>query len=67
MSLAAYICSRGWPSWSSMGGKALDFVRVLCTGECQCQEAGVGGLGSGGGREEGMGEFRGETVKRDNI
>jgi hypothetical protein len=30
------ICSRGWPSWSSMGGKALGPVKVLCSsvGEC---------------------------------
>jgi hypothetical protein len=23
------ICSRGWPSWSSMGGEALGSVKVL--------------------------------------
>ena len=36
-----------------MGGEALDLVKIICpnTGECQGQEAGVGGLGSraGGG------------------
>ena len=41
-------CSRGWPSWPSMGGEALGFVKIICpsTGECQGQEMGVGGLGS---------------------
>ena len=45
------ICSRGWSSWSSVGGEALGPVKVLCpsTGECQGQEVGVGGLGSRGG------------------
>jgi hypothetical protein len=40
------ICSRGWPSQSSMGGEALGPVKVLCpsVGECQGQEEGVGGL-----------------------
>jgi hypothetical protein len=30
-----------------MGGKALDLAKIICpnTGECQGQEAGVGGLG----------------------
>jgi hypothetical protein len=36
-----------------MGGEALGLAKILCpsTGECQNQEAGVGGLGSrvGGG------------------
>jgi hypothetical protein len=36
-----------------MGGEALGFAKITCpsTGECQGQEAGVGGLGSrvGGG------------------
>ena len=36
-----------------MGGEALGLVKIICpsTGECQGQEAGVGGLGSraGGG------------------
>ena len=37
-----------------MGGEALGLVKVLCpsTGECQGQEAGVGGSGS---REKGKG------------
>jgi hypothetical protein len=40
------ICSRGWSSRTSMGGQALGPVKVLCPriGECQGQEAGVGGL-----------------------
>jgi hypothetical protein len=44
------ICSRGWSSGSSMGGEALGPVKVLCpsVGECQDQEAGVGGLISRG-------------------
>jgi hypothetical protein len=48
------ICSRGWPSWTSMGEEDLDPVKILCPsiGECQGQEAGVGGLGSRG-RERG--------------
>jgi hypothetical protein len=31
-----------------MGGEALGLVKIVCpsTGECQGQEAGVGGLGS---------------------
>ena len=34
------ICSRGWPSQSSMGEEALDPVKVLCPsiGDCQGQE-----------------------------
>jgi hypothetical protein len=37
---SSYICSRGWPSRSSMGGDALGPVKVLCPsmGECQDQE-----------------------------
>ena len=62
------ICSRGWPSQSSMVGEALGPVKVLCPsiGDCQRQERGVGGLGSSGtGR--GKGVFRGEIRKGDNI
>jgi hypothetical protein len=53
------ICSRGWPSRSSMGGEALCPVKALCAGigECQDQEAGVGGLVSRG-RGERIGDFR---------
>jgi hypothetical protein len=52
------ICSRGWPSWSSMGGEALGPVKVLCTnlGECQGLEEGVSGL-VGRGMGEGIGDF----------
>jgi hypothetical protein len=50
------ICSRGWPSRPSMVGEALGLEKIICpnTGECQGQEAGVGGLGSmvGGGYRE---------------
>jgi hypothetical protein len=51
------ICSRGWPCWSSMGEEALSPVKVLCLsiGECQAQEARVGGLGS---RGVGIGDFQ---------
>jgi hypothetical protein len=40
------ICSRGWPSQSSMGGEALGAVKAQCpsVGECQGREAGMGGL-----------------------
>ena len=33
---SSYICSRGWPSWSSMGEEALGPVKDLCPsiGEC---------------------------------
>jgi hypothetical protein len=55
---SSFICSRGWPSQSSMGGEALGPVKALgpSIGECQGQEAGEGGLGSRG-RVKGMGEF----------
>jgi hypothetical protein len=45
------ICSRGWPSWPSMGGEALGLGKIIypSTGKCQGKEAGVGGLGSGAG------------------
>jgi hypothetical protein len=38
----------------SMGGEALGLVKILCPsiGECQGQEAGVGGLGNRGKGEE---------------
>ena len=42
-----------------MGGKALGSVKVLfpSTGECQSQEAGMGGFGSRG-RGERIGDFQ---------
>ena len=44
-------CNRGWPSQQSMGGETLGLGKIICpsTGECQVQEAGVGGLGSRAG------------------
>ena len=53
--VSSCICSRRWPRWPSMGGEALGLVKIICssTGECQVQEAGVGGLGSR------VGEYRG--------
>jgi hypothetical protein len=51
-----------------MGVEALNPVKVLCPsiGECQGQEAGVGGLGSRGRGDE-IGVFGGATRKGDNI
>jgi hypothetical protein len=51
-----------------MGGEVLDPVKVLCPsiGECQGQEAEVGGLVSRG-RAKGEVIFREEIRKRDNI
>jgi hypothetical protein len=53
------ICSRGWPSRSSMGGEAIGPVKVLCPsiGDFQDQEAGIGGLGSRG-MGKGIGDFQ---------
>jgi hypothetical protein len=57
--LSNFICSRGWLSRPSMGGEALGLAKVICpcTGECQGQVVGVGGLGSRAGGE-GIGDFR---------
>jgi hypothetical protein len=67
---ASSICSRGWPSWSSMGGEVLGLVKALCpsVGDSQEQEAGVGGLVSRGRglAIKGFG-FWWETRKSDNI
>jgi hypothetical protein len=62
------VCSRGWPSQLSMGGEDLGLIKVLCpsVGVCQGQKTGVGGLVSRG-RGKGIGGFRGETRKGDNI
>jgi hypothetical protein len=56
--VSSCICSRGWPSRPSMEGEALGLAKIICpsTGECQGQEAGVGGLGSRAG--EGIGDFQ---------
>jgi hypothetical protein len=44
------ICSRGWPCWTSMGGKVLGPENARCpsVGECQDREAEVGGFGGWG-------------------
>jgi hypothetical protein len=65
-----FICSRGWPSRSSMGGEALGPVKARCptVGECQDQEVEVGGLVSRGQRERVRGGgFRRETRKGDST
>ena len=48
------ICSRGLPSWSSMGGEALGPVKALCpsVGKCQGQEVEVEEQGEGRGDRE---------------
>ena len=59
-----YICSRGWPCLTSMGGEAFGHVDIWCpsVGGCWSGEVGVGGWGSTlikakwrGEREDGMG------------
>jgi hypothetical protein len=42
-----------------VGGETLGLVKIICTGECQGQEAGVGGLGSRAG-----GGYRGFSEKK---
>ena len=37
-----HICSRGWPSWTSMGGKHLGPVKAGCSSVWECQEGEVG-------------------------
>jgi hypothetical protein len=53
-----FLASRGWPCQSSMGGETLGPVKARCpgVGECQGQEARVGGLGSRGRRDRGFSE-----------
>jgi len=55
------ICSKGWSSQSSTGGEALGPMKVICPsiGDCQGQEAGVGGLVSRGKGERIGGFWRG--------
>jgi hypothetical protein len=67
MAPATYVAEDG-PCLSSMRGEALGPVKALCpsVGECQVQEAGLGGLGSRGSRE-GIGGFGEETRKGDNT
>jgi hypothetical protein len=48
-----------------VGGQALGFAKIICprTGECQGQEAGLGGLGSRtGGRHRGLSDRKIEKV-----
>jgi hypothetical protein len=61
---SSYICSRGWPGCSLMGGEALGPVMFPCSsiGECQGQEARVGGLVNRERRER-MGDFQGKLRK----
>jgi hypothetical protein len=65
---SSYICRREWPCWTSMGGEALGPEKTWCpsVGKCQDREVGVGGLVSRG-RGDGIGVFKGETRKGDNI
>ena len=44
-----------------MGGEALGIAKIICpsTGECHSQEAGEGGLESGGGGVGGVRGYRG--------
>jgi hypothetical protein len=60
------ICSRGWPSWSSMGEEALGSVKVLCLsiGECQSQEERKDGLGSSRSGEGDRGFSEGKLGKK---
>jgi hypothetical protein len=50
MSLAAYVAEDGLVSHQWKGEEALGLVNIICPtiGECQDQEASVGGLGSRG-------------------
>ena len=52
-----------------MGGEALGLAKIICpsTGECQGQEAGVGGLGAGqgvgiGGSVDSIGNVNEENI-----
>jgi hypothetical protein len=46
---SSWICSRGWPSWPSMGGEALGLAKIISPsiGEFQGQEAGEVGWRAG--------------------
>ena len=54
MTLDAYVAEYGL-----VGGEALGPVKILCPsiGECMCQEAGMGGLGTRR-RGENIGDFQ---------
>jgi hypothetical protein len=58
VSLAAYVAEDGLVGhqWEEI---SLGLVKIICpiTGECQGQEAVVGGLGSRAGGREGIGNF----------
>ena len=56
--VSSFIRSTRWPSRPSMGREVLGLEKIICpgTGECQGQEAGVGGLGSRAG-----GGYRGDS------
>jgi hypothetical protein len=60
------ICSRGWPSQTSMGGEALGPEKARCpnVGECQDKEAGVGELASRGREDMRKGFGRGNQDRR---
>jgi hypothetical protein len=64
-----YICSRGWPSCTSMGGEAFCPMKALCpiVGECQGQEVEVDGFLSGGTGDRERVSFGVKTRKKDNI
>jgi hypothetical protein len=49
---SSFLCSRWWPSWTSMGGETLGIVKIICpsTEECQGQGVGVCELGRKVGR-----------------
>ena len=50
-----------------MGEEPLGIVKIICpiTGECQGQEAGVGGLRNRAGGGEGIGDF-GDGIKTED-
>jgi hypothetical protein len=65
---SSYICSRGWPSQSSIRGEAVGPVKAQClsVGEIQGQKAEVSGLMNRGWRR-GYVVFGGKIRKGDNI
>ena len=65
MVLAAYVAEDGLVA-QQLGGESLDPMRLYASsiGECQGQEAGVGGLGEGGKGER---IFREKSRKEDSI
>jgi hypothetical protein len=68
--VSSCICSRGWPSWPSMGGGAHGIAKIMCTstGECQGQEAEVCGLWSRtGGGYGGFGDSMWNANEEKNL